>query len=72
MALKEITKKVVSHSEIPKGTINDNHWLYYNDQGTYVEVHLGIESEDDKLDKWLLEKYPELEHEESFFIHLDY
>lgn len=73
--LKTITKKVVSYCEIPEGLISDGHWLNQHGCDAYVECHLEDEidvTDDDNLDKWLRETYPELVDEESFFIHLDY
>ena len=72
MVLREITKKVVSYCEIPEGLIDEGHWINHHGQDAYVEVHIDTEESRDELDKWLIENYPELEQEESFFIHLDY
>ena len=74
MALKTITKKVVSYCEVPEGIIPEDHWVNHYGCDAYVEVHMEDEdSEDpDPLDTWLRTTYPELVDEESFFIHLDY
>lgn len=71
MALKTITKKVVSYSEIPEGLIPEDHWINEQEWNTYVECHID-DDEDDELSIWIKKTYPELVDEESFFIHLDY
>ena len=72
MALERINKLVVSYCEIPEGLIDEGHWINHHGQDAYVEVHLEDEGNRDDLDNWLIENYPELLEEESFFIHLDY
>jgi len=69
MSLKTITKKVVSFSEIPK-ELTTNHWINQIEDIERVEVHIDDE-EPDALTSWLIENYPELKDEESFFIHMD-
>lgn len=72
MALKTITKKVVSYCEIPE-EITENHWINEHHSDAYVEVHIDEETHvPDKIQDWLVENYPELIEEESFFIHMDY
>lgn len=70
MELATITGKVVSYCEIPE-ELTSNHWIseYYPD--SYVQVHIEGEDED-KVSKWILNKYPELKDEDYFFIHIDY
>ena len=70
MELATITGKVVSYCEIPE-ELTSNHWIseYYPD--SYVQVHVEEEDED-KVSKWILNKYPELKDEDYFFIHIDY
>jgi len=70
MGLKTITKKVVSYSEIPK-ELTINHWITQVEDIERIEVHIDDE-EPDELTSWLIEKYPELKDEESFFIHMDH
>jgi len=69
MGLKTITKKVVSFSEIPS-EITRHHWINQIEDIERVEVHIDDE-EPDELTSWLIENYPELQEEESFFIHMD-
>lgn len=69
--LKRVNKYVVSYCDIPQD-ITKGHWINENYCNSYVEVHLDDEPTDDLLDNWLMEHYPELKDEESFFIHLDY
>ena len=71
MALERVNKLVVSYCEIPE-KLTEGHWISENSCDSYVEVHIEEEGNRDELDKWLIENYPELEQEESFFIHLDY
>ena len=71
MALERINKLVVSYCEIPQ-ELTEGHWINENSCDSYVEVHLEDEGNRDDLDNWLIENYPELLEEESFFIHLDY
>jgi hypothetical protein len=70
MALKEITKKVISYCEIPE-ELTEGHWISEHHNDAFVEVHLDDE-EEDGLSLWIKENYPELVNEESFFIHIDY
>ena len=70
MALKQITKFVVSYCEIPE-SIEKPNWLMEHMCGAFVECHIDDE-DNDELTVWLLSNYPELEHEDSFFIELDY
>jgi len=69
MALREITKKVLSLSEIPED-IREGHWIDGEEQTLYVEVHVE-DGEDDLVDIWIKRFYPELVDEDSFFIHID-
>ena len=70
MALKTITKKVVSYCEIPEEIIKPS-WIEEAECDVYVEYHLEG-TPDGGLDTWLMENYPELAEEDSFFIHIDY
>lgn len=70
--LERVNKLVVSYCEIPDGIIDDDHWLNEHRCDAYVECHLDDEPIEDLLDNWLIENYPELKDEESFFIHMDY
>jgi hypothetical protein len=67
MALE--TKKVLNFSEIPN-TLSVGHWLGRNLYESYVEIHLDEEVEDD-LGEWIVDTYPELIEEDSFFIYMD-
>lgn len=71
MALEKITKYVVSYSEIPEELLEDYSWISESQLDSYIEAHVD-EEEEDLLSQWLLERYPELKDEESFFIHMDY
>lgn len=68
--LKTITKKVVSYCEIPE-EIEKPIWIEEASNDAYVECHIE-DDEDNELNIWLRETYPELVDEESFFIHIDY
>jgi len=72
--MKEIKGKVIKFYNIPKEVLK-NHWLGdYGGMGseTFVQCHIDMEDKEiDKLQDWLLEEYPELEHEEYFFIQID-
>ena len=70
MALTTITKKVLALSEIPE-ELREDHWLGDVNDVNYLEAHIDDEDEDDAITDWILEKYPELKDEESFFIHID-
>jgi len=70
MSLKTITKLVVSYSEIPK-ELTANHWINQVEDIERIEVHIDDE-EPDPLTSWLIDNYPELKDEESFFIHMDH
>lgn len=70
MALKTITKKVLSYSEIPEN-IEKPFWIEHSSAKSFVECHLDDTSDSD-LSKWIIENYPELKDEESFFIEIDY
>lgn len=71
MELEKITKYVVSYCEIPEELTEDYQWLKEAACDSYVEAHVDDE-ETDELSIWLLERYPQLKDEESFFIHMDY
>ena len=74
MALKTITKKVVSFSEIPE-ELTEKHWVNEHACGAFVECHIDedeSEEQRDGLTIWLIANYPELVEETSFFIELDY
>lgn len=71
MALKSITKKVLSYCEIPQ-ELTEKHWISEHHCDAFVECHLDASTDLDELDMWILEHYPELKDEDSFFIHLDY
>lgn len=73
MALKTITKFVVDYSEIPI-ELKRNHWLNQHFDIEYFEVHINIGDEgesEDPLQDWLIQTYPELVEENSFYIHMD-
>lgn len=68
--LRKVNKYVVSYCEIPEDLLEDYSWITESQLDSYVEAH--IDDEEDLLTQWLLERYPELKDEESFFIHMDY
>ena len=70
MELATITGKVVSYCEIPE-ELTEDHWISDYPPDAYVQVHIEGEDED-KVSKWILNKYPELKDEDYFFIHIDY
>lgn len=70
MALKEITKKVLSYCEIPE-KLTENSWLNNYGTGCLVECHID-DDESEPLDQWIINNYPELKDEESFLIDMDY
>jgi hypothetical protein len=72
MELKTINKKVLSYSDIPDD-IKKPYWLMKMGEAfSFVECHIDDDPEelDDELTIWLRENFPELEKEESFFIHI--
>lgn len=71
MALKTITKKVLSYSEIPNN-IDVPEFIVNADDGLLIECHLDDSTLNNELDDWILKNYPELKDEESFFIEIDY
>ena len=70
MILEQITKFVIPFSKIPKELIGSS-WLLKYPKHAFVEAHLDEEEDHDALSEWIVEKYPELEKEDSFFIHID-
>ena len=70
MELATITGKVISYCEIPS-ELTEDHWISDYPPDAYVQVHIEGEGED-KVSKWILNKYPELKDEDYFFIHIDY
>lgn len=71
MALKTITKKVLSYSEIPTNIEKPN-FIEEAENGSFIECHLDDSTLNNELDDWILKNYPELKDEESFFIEIDY
>ncbi len=73
MKLEEITKKVLKFTDIPEDMEIPE---FLSDAGAdcFVECHLDLEDPDGltELDKWILDHFPELEEEDSFFIHINY
>ena len=71
MALKEITKKVLSYCEIPedvdKGFLDDLGCNVYTD----YTVSSNPKYSTNETDKWIKENYPEL-IDTDFLIHIDY
>jgi len=70
--MEEIKGKVIKYSDIPKNLIYEcAPWIEEHGSGCYVQVHIDINDQEvDRLQDWLLENYPELEHEDYFFIEI--
>jgi len=77
MALKEITRKVISYCEIPRHITADNFQLNEASCGSYIDFKVMSRQFQDEFDddfttdNWIIDNYPELEGEE-IFIHIDY
>lgn len=68
--LKTITKKVLSYCEIPED-IDKPFWIENASSDSFIQCHLN-DDKNNELDSWIIENYPELKDEESFFIEIDY
>ena len=69
MSLQTVNKKVLYFSEIPDN-LTENHWISEIPSDVYVPFSVVIDTYS-HLEKWILEKYPELE-KEDFLIYTDY
>ena len=68
--LEKIEKYVINYSDIPYALIREYSWIKGR-PGVYHECYIDMEEKLEGLDKWILEKYPFLIDEESFFIKMD-
>lgn len=72
MALEQISGKVLKFTEIPQ-ELTEEHWLEDHYPDSYVQVHIDDDlSQNDEVDKWIRQNYPELVDEDYFFIHIDF
>lgn len=71
--MKVINKKVIKYSEIPTD-LTKALWFNGYPSGVFVEVHIDDSTDEvlNELDEWLIQSYPGIENEDSFFIELDY
>lgn len=77
MALKKITRTVLSYCEIPEKITEDNALLQEASCGSYLEYSITPRVEQNKyddsfeLDNWIIDTYPELEGM-TILIEIDY
>ena len=77
MALKEITRKVVSYCEIPQDITEKDYSVNEASCDSYIEIEVTSREEQKKFDddfdmiNWIINEYPELEGE-TILIHIDY
>jgi hypothetical protein len=75
--LKEITRKVLSYCDIPKGIAKENPSINEASCDVYVEYDVTSKEEQAKFDdnfdlaNWIIKNYPELEGT-KILIHIDY
>ena len=70
MALESKELKVLKLSEIPTGFVEGS-WILDCDPGSYHQAHICHLDENDEIDKWIVETYPELKEVDSFLVHID-